>query len=419
MARSRFLRRRSPTEWGVRFTFAGAVGWIGYLSVIQSLAVALPDSQIERAYSLAPNNGQVAAHFSEWLSGPEAPPKDRARSVKVAKEALRHDPTAVEAVATLAVDALIHGDQASAKRLFTYSQFLSRRDLRTQLWAIEDAVKQGDIAGALKHYDIALRTKKNAPELLYPVLASAVSDSAIRREVGRTLARQPAWSSSFVDYVATNSSDPQATAALFLNLRRARFPVPESASNALIDALVTAEKFRDAWSYYSTIRPGTERRVSRDPSFAAMIENPSQFDWVPMNEPGTSTAIQSGPKGGIFDFAATPSVGGVLLQQLQMLPEGEYVLQGRSASIEQPLESRPFWALSCRGGRELGRLDVPNSSETNGRFTGRFTVPASCPVQVLTLVARPSNEITGVKGQIDQVLLRPAFVGPNGVARQQ
>src|SRR3546814_1290750 len=73
-------------------------------------------------------------------------------------------------------DAFARGDQAKGERLLAYSQKLSRRDLRTQLMAIELAVAQGDISGALRHYDIALRTKKNAPELLFPVLTSALPD---------------------------------------------------------------------------------------------------------------------------------------------------------------------------------------------------------------------------------------------------
>lgn len=407
MARSDSRRRRSVKEWSVRLVLAGTAGWIGYLSVMQSLAVALPDSQIERAYSLAPNNGRIAARLSDELSGPEASPADRIRAVREAQAALRRDPTAVEAVASLGLDALTRGDEASAKRLFAYSQVLSRRDLRTQLWAIEDAVARGDIDGALKHYDIALRTKRNAPELLYPVLAAAITEPAVRTELVETLVRKPLWADSFVDYAALNSSDPQATVALFRGLHHARFPVSLRANNALISALIAADHFDDAWSYYSIIRDGVKRHKSRDPRFGMMLESPSLFDWTPVNSIGISTAIQPDADGGVFDFAASPSTGGLLLQQVQILPAGDYVLEGHSTGIDQPSDSRPYWALSCHGGKELGRLNLPNSSEAGGHFTGHFTVPSDCPIQVLTLVARSSNEIMGVAGQIDQVLLHP------------
>ena len=408
MAKRGSRRRRSVREWCVRLALAGAAGWIGYLSVMQSLAVALPDNQVERAYSLAPNNGRIAARLSEKLSGPEASSADRARAVRVAQAALRRDPTAVEAAATLGFDALGRGDEATAKRLFTYSQMLSRRDLRTQLWAIEDAVAREDIAGALKHYDIALRTKKNAPNLLYPVLSSAATDPAIRAEFVRLLSGQPLWARYFIEYLAANNSDPGAVAALFRELQHSDFPVSERARNTVINALLVNDQFNEAWSYYTTFRKGIDRRTSRDDQFKVMAENPSSFDWIPVNTAGISTAIQRGSENGVFDFAVSPSVGGILLQQLQLLPAGKYVLQGHSTGIEQPPESRPYWSLSCRGGGELGRVEMPNSSEAGGQFGGRFTVPADCPAQVLALVARSSSEIVGIAGQIDRVSLHPS-----------
>lgn len=401
------LRRRSSIEWSVRLVLAAAVGSMGYLSVIQSVAVGLPASRIENAYAMAPGNGRIAARLSEVLSGPEATPLDHARAAQIAKEALRDDPTAVEAVATLGMAALLRGDQDAAKRLFAYSQVLSRRDLRTQLWAIEDAVSKGDVTGALRHYDIALRTKKNAPDLLYPVLASAVADPSVRPEIARTIVGKPSWAGGFVDYISSNNPDPKAVAALFQDLQQAHFAVSEGASSTLLRRLLADGDVEDAWSYYTSIRTGVNRRRSRDARFTATIEDPSPFDWSPVSGAGISAAIQSDPSGGVFDFAASPSVGGTLLQQLQLLPRGDYVLQGRSTGIEQPPQSRPYWTLSCRGGRELGRINMPNSAASDGQFVGRFTVPADCPVQVLELVAQPSSSMMGVAGQIEQVLLRP------------
>src|SRR3546814_9759311 len=97
--------RRSPREWGVRLVLAGVVGWIGYLSVIQSVALVLPDNRIEKAYALAPNNGRIAGRLSQTLYRPDASEADRTRAVAIARKALRYAPTAVEAVATLAAAA--------------------------------------------------------------------------------------------------------------------------------------------------------------------------------------------------------------------------------------------------------------------------------------------------------------------------
>jgi len=401
-------QRRSPLEWGVRLVLAGAVGWIGYLSVMQSVALVLPDSRIEEAHALAPNNGRIAGRLSQALYRPDASETRRARAIAIARDALRHDPTAVEAVATLAADAFARGDQAEGERLLAYSQKLSRRDLRTQLMAIELAVVQGDIPAALRHYDIALRTRKNAPELLFPVLTSALSDQTIRTELVKTLAGHPIWGTKFLNHAARSRLDPAASAAFFRALQVARVPVPEAAGVMLINRLLAAKLFDDAWAYYAAARSGSDRRRSRDPAFKTLLGTRSALDWVAVNNLGVSTTILADARNGLFDFTVSMGNGGTLLQQLQMLPPGDYVLEGQSVGIEQPARSRPYWILRCPTGGEIGRVELPNSSEAEGWFQGSISVPAHCSVQMLALVARSTDEIGGVSGQISRIQIRPA-----------
>lgn len=401
-------QRRSPLEWGVRLVLAGAVGWIGYLSVMQSVALVLPDSRIKEAYALAPTNGRIAGRLSQTLYRPDASEADRARAVTIARDALQHDPTAVEAVATLAADAFARGDQAKGERLLAYSQKLSRRDLRTQLMAIELAVAQGDISGALRHYDIALRTKKNAPELLFPVLTSALPDPAIRTELVKTLGGQPKWAAGFIHHAARSEVDPAASAAFFRALQARRVPVPDAAGVAVINRLLAAQLFDDAWAYYAAAHPGSDRRQSRDPAFTNTVEARTVLDWSAVNGTGVSTAILPEAQNGLFDFTVSMGNGGPLLQQLQMLPAGDYVLEGHSIGIEQPARSRPYWIVRCQTGGEIGRVELPNSSQAGGRFQGAIRVPADCPVQMLALVARSTDDIGGVSGQIDRIAIRPA-----------
>lgn len=401
-------QRHSPVEWGIRFVLAGTVGWLGYLSVMQSVALVLPDSRIEEAYALAPNNGRIAGRLSLLLSGPDASEVDHVRAVAIARDALRYDPTAVEAVATLAADAFMHGDQAEGERMLAYSQKLSRRDLHTQLMAIELAVARDNIPSALRHYDIALRTKKKASDLLYPVLTSALTDPAIRAELVKTLGGYPNWGISFINHAARSDADPTASAAFFRALQTSRVRVPEAASVALINRLLAAKLFDDTWAYYAAARPGSNRHQSRDPAFRSAIEARSAFDWVAVNGVGVSTAILQDPANGLFDFTVSMGNGGTLLQQLQMLPSGDYVLEGHSIGVEQPARSRPYWVVRCQTGGKIARVEVPNSSQAGGRFHGHVNIPADCPVQMLALIARSSDDIGGVSGQIDHILLRPA-----------
>lgn len=398
---------RSVTEWAVRGGLAVVAAGLGTVSVAHSLGYMIRGSDPARAHALAPWDGRITALLSEQLSGPGASATDRDRADDLARLALRQDPTAVPAVATLGINAQVRGDTAGARRIFAYSEMLSRRDLRTRLWAIEDAVARNDIPGVLRNYDIALRTSRIAPDLLFPVLASAIGDTEIRQELVATMARRPMWNDQFLGFVAGNGSDARATASLFVALHRRRITLPQGAAPALVSRLLAEQHLDDAWSFYAAMTPGVDRRVARDPDFTANPASPTPFDWQPVVDSGVAATIQRGEKGGIFDFAVPPNLGGPVLRQAQLLPPGDYAIEGSSIGIEQADTALPYWTLTCPDGRELGRVVVPNSAQAKGRFAGRFTVPAGCPVQQLQLVARPSDALSGVTGQVDDVRLRP------------
>src|SRR3546814_15761840 len=85
------------------------------------------------------------------------------------------------------------------------------------------------------------------------------------------------------------------------------------------------------------------------------VEARTVLDWSAVNGTGVSTAILPEAQNGLFDFTVSMGNGGPLLQQLQMLPAGDYVLEGHSIGIEQPARSRPYWIVRCQTGGEIGR----------------------------------------------------------------
>lgn len=403
MSRRRSGSRRSSGEWLVRLALTAVVGLVGYIAVTFSLAQVLFRTYPERAHSLAPYDGRITAFLSGALSDEKATPADRRRADELALLALRQDPTVVVALSTLGLNSEVRGDVTRARQLFAGAQKLSRRDLRTQLWMIEDAVRRGDISGALRQYDITLRVFPKVWEILFPVLAAASSEPQIRSALVRTLAASPPWAAFFVDYLAGNGPDPRASARLLVALREAGGAVSDKAQASAVDQLIRAELFNEAWSYYATVNVGADRRRSRDPRFGRAAQAASQLDWQPVEDSGLSAVIQNG----LFEFIAPASTGGPVLRQLQLLPEDTYSLTGHSSGIDQTATTRPYWTLTCRSGRELGRIPLPNSGEAGGTFSGTFTVGSGCPVQTLTLVAQASDAVGGSSGQIDRVQLAP------------
>ncbi len=402
-------RRRATRDWVGRILLACGVTVLGYQSVVFSVAQVVARSRPQAANALVSYDGRLSATRASSLMTPETGALGRAEAGALSRAALRQDPTAVSAAATLGVVTLAQNDIANARRLFSYAQMLSRRNITTQLWSIEDAVGRGDVGGALRWYDITLRTKPDMSDVLYPVLAQASRDPSIRGALVRKLANNPPWSNSFVGYAAAQKDDPQNTAALFSALQVHGVAIPSTAQTSLVNLLLSIGNFDQAWRYYAAIRPGATRARVRDPRFTAMIETPSAFDWATLSDNSIAASIQRTRDGGTFEFSAPASIGGPVLQQVQLLPPGSYRLSGHSDGIAQDARALPYWTLICRGDeRELGRVVVPNSARAGGMFVGTLVVPTDCPVQTLSLFARASDAIGGTSGQIDRITLSPA-----------
>lgn len=376
-----------------------------YFSLAHTLANVIVRAAPAKAHALASQDGRIAASAAveAFYSAPTGGTDDPA--ALLARKALRRDPTAVDALNVLAMKAQLRGDTSGARDLFSYSLNLSRRDLGSRLWAIEEAVSRGDIKTALTNYDIALRTSPRAPDMLFPVLANAIDEARIRPILIDILASEPVWAEKFIDFAATSGPKPQATRLLFEEAAGRSIPIDDDARASVVNSLFAANNYRDAWDYYASFRDGATRDHSRDPEFTFAGETRTIFDWIALEH----TTIVPGSDGerGVADFSVPPTLGGPLLQQYILLPPGTYRLSGLSTGISQSDQTRPYWAVDCVDGPQLGQVPLPNSDEVGGQFEGNITVGGDCPAQVLRLIANPSNDIAGVSGQIVRATLAP------------
>lgn len=399
--------RRAPIDWGARIALALGLAVGGYLGLAASAANVVVKVDPARAHQLAPGNGVITADYAQTLFTRHPTAEDDATAVRSAREALRQDPTTVEALAVLGLHAQLRNDVARTGRIFTYANLLSRRELRPKIWAIEDAVNRGDIAGALRQYDLALRTSSEAIDLLFPTLTAALVEPRIRAGVLRILATNPVWKQIFIKYTASSNINPEGVMYLFQEGKREGLVVTEGQRSELINSLFKAGKTELAWKEYINLRLDASRNRSRDPAFSLPSETRTIFDWQVGSDPSLSAVIlKSGDGTGVVDFAVPPGKGGVLVRQTELLAPGIYRLEGRSAGIDQPERSQPYWVITCQDGQELRRISVPNSSQKNGNFEGSFTVSSDCSPQTLSLVAVSSDDISGVSGQIVRAQLK-------------
>jgi len=403
--RARHQRRRG---WGrvgrARLLAAILILAVGVYAGVQAFAQAVRQRAPDIALQLTPGDARSLASKAELLTRDSPSPVRWAMAAEFARRALERDPMLPSAAATLGFRAGLNGDNETAASAFAYSQALSRRDLKTHLWAIEYAVQREDVPGALRHYDLALRTSGKAPAILFPVLASAIADAEIRRSLVPLLVKRTAWVTPFINFVAESPVDARATAALFSDLRRRGFVFPNGAEASLLGALVTSRDFATARTYLAAESSQVSSR-SRLPRFSGNPAIPSPFDWNPQNDVGVMTSIQQGNQGGVFVFSTVAGTGGPILRQLQLLAPGQYEVVSRLVSID-PMEASLAWTIQCVDGGELARIPVIPRPEMPVR-NGRFTVGPGCPAQWLILNVSPGELAGGVSGELDYAEIRP------------
>lgn len=390
----------------LRWLLAAVCMALGMTSMSATTANVLARADAQRAAQLAVLGGSVSARAAQDLYALHPSADARSPAALMARAAIVDDPTAVAALEVLAFQASLAGEKARSDAIFGHIAQLSRRSLRSQMWAIEHAVERGDVRGALRHYDLALRTSREAPALLYPTLATALREPRIREGLVEIVSARPEWSETFFTFLANSAIAPVNSFAFFERLSERGIAPSDEVKASLVDQLFANRAFDEAFQLYKTFRVNAETTRSRDPKFEVITSRAAIFDWMPGEASGLSVGIFPKKGGGLVDFALAPNVGGTVIQQLQILPPGTYRLAGRMTGIEQPVATRPYWVLTCEGGRELGRVEISNSSEKPS-FSGLVNVPAGCAVQTVALIARPSAGIGGVAGQVHSAALSP------------
>ncbi len=382
-----------------------AIGLVifGFAATQRTSALLMRRSAPDAAYNMGKGDARILALHAERLSTSINDPSVRAQSVAAARQSLMRDPTNPSAAVSLAIAAETEGKKPQAQRLVDYSLKMSRRDLRAHLWSIEVAVARGDIPVALHHYDTALRTSRAAPDLLFPVLASALPEPEIRQGVERILSQRPTWKNLFLNWLGSNSPDSRLATTLFINLGRRGVEIPWSAQASLMGGLVRQGAFAEAWQIYAAHAGKADRNRSRQVAFDRVPEVPSPFDWNMMTVEGLSASIQQGPDGAVLAFDAVNGVGGVAARQLQFLPAGRYAVRGKASEITGG--SGPYWQLVCPDGSELGRVTI---APGKAAFAGTIEVPASCPVQWFNLYVPVLDMAEPVAGMIERVVIEPA-----------
>lgn len=385
----------------------GLALWVGLANVARSLP---PQTFGNSEF----NDARLLARKSEMILISSQQPPAIALAADYAKRALIKDPTVVSAVRTLAALSELKKDDARALKLMRYAQKMSRRDFATHYWFIDYEANQNNVAGALEHYDAALRTSRAAEPILMPILLSALDDRAAAQELidplADILARRPAWADRFV---TRSHSEVQSTATLMqlaMTLRQKGYAINPASKQVLINRAVADDLYLDALRLSARPKHNDfvyNQNFSLEPTYPP-------FDWVLSTDPNLNSERVSKDETGRnynLNLVAGSGRSGILAKQLLLLAPGTYDLKARVSNVPADIADRPFLTLRCASGTKtaFATNDFPQAGEAPTDFGFTFRVPQpDCVAQWLEISAKASNQIGGTQSYLESIRISRA-----------
>ena len=347
-----------------------------------SLGVTLNFTAAERFPSVARQwwpAGVTAkvANAAQVLRRPSGKPEDFVHLRAELRDAALREPVSSYALGMIGAVASSQNDQAGARQFFHLSESMSRRNLLTQMWLIEDAVAREDVPGAIRHYDRVMKASTESRDTLLPVLVSAASDPLILKNLLPILKGRPLWWPSYVRTMAEAGNDPGAMNAVLKAIRPDLENFEErKLAQSIVSRMIALNAERQAIATANQMEKiDGERRTLKDGDF----ENSDgllPFAWSFRNDQNIRAFRDTVPTGSngvwIVSYAET---AGDAAQQLIGLAPGRYIFKGTAGDVpDAPLE-RPEIFVRCEQGSILKAFSLPAAQNGGRSFQFEFEVP--------------------------------------------
>ncbi len=315
---------------------------------------------------------------------------DLQRAGNTAREALTGDITQVEAMAIMGAAANARGDRGAANAIMQASDSLSKRNLLTRLWLIEDAAKREELPAMLRNIDIALRVSATAQNQMFPFLARALAEPAMVDDFAAVLRREPPWTEPFLYTAITSGYGTKNLAKIYLALDKKYDHQGQDLSALIMEQLVAQKAYKEAFEFErgltGSATTGTE---VTDPNFA-QHEGLEPLTWLMTSTAEFDAARSTDPFGNTgLALLSSGSGADTVARELLSLQPGRYRFSNSVTSDYGEVSLDLEWRLRCADDDAI--LDRFNPVEDK---TATWTVPSSCKYQWLELYADAGGSLT-------------------------
>jgi hypothetical protein len=412
---SRFatLGARPPSFWIKFVAILVAATYLAWLSFIHAAANTTWERSPDTALYYVPDHPLALSRKADELFAQRQDPATLAKVEAMAKQSLRGGALNPVAIRLLGYVADARGDTKKARDLMLLSQKVSRRDLGTQLWLIEDAVARNDKRAALNHYDIAMRATPSSYPILFPTLTGALGDPDVRIALAPIVRQAPVWLPAYLGDAINGIENPANLADVLV--KAGRLPDEENyrnISNALLGQLAAKNKFPAFRQYYLSLKGGNKAAFQSASLTEATVNlaHPAA-GWQAVENVGVGGVFSQPDAGGRFSLAAFAGSGerGEVMRKLLFLEPGSYRFQAQYAALDALSDAEIRWDMQCiTPAGNVGKWFAATSVRA-GDFahTQDFTIDNDCRTQLLILQAAGGSSQLGAKFTLRSVDVVP------------
>lgn len=356
------LRARGGWTVAAALPLATVLGTLAFAHAAACIGLRLP--------AFAALGPSFVAWQTDWERG-------KSGSLVAGQRVLASEPLTGLPLRAAALSDTARGDLAAAAPLMAAAERITRRDAPVELWLAEHAVRAADVAAALRHYDVLLRTHENLRAPLFQKLAGALSDDTVRAALMRYAAPGTPW---FADFLIAASTDggARSAATLLLDLRSLPDTVDwRNAYAALIPALAREGRFDLLRSLDARLprAAGTQRLVEQASEASAY----PAFRWMLAADADRFAAIDPDGAGAALQVEAAPFSSGVAASRFLLPPAGAQALAWTVYGHAGGSGNAAHWTLHCRdSGLEVRAALLGEGADT-------LAVPRPCAAADLRL----------------------------------
>jgi hypothetical protein len=327
----------------------------------------------------------------------------RSNWVDLAKQSLKDEPINPRAVRLLHSAQQLSKKKASANALLALADRITRRDVLTQILLVEANVEKDDIGATLKHYDTALTTSIEARDILFPILAEAMSDQSILTQLATMFKNERPWRMGFLYHAGFKPERLDQTLWLLNRLG----PLPKDATSRaferqMLTQLTNLRRYPEARSFFRNMQDaprGLLTTFSFENSVRHADLRPIAWD---LNASGNADVqlVTAGGDGEHPHMSAHVWSGptSTLARKLAYLPPGPYTVQITTQVGGLAKGGMVEWTASCarrKPSNLIGDVVSTDNHEDWSKSVLQFSVTPDCQAVELALLVNAGDSQNG------------------------